>query len=164
MKRLSPIFGMGTELGMRMGLTVAGLIGLDLLIGRWLDAKLGTEPFATMLLMVAGAVTGLFSIYRLATRVGEQLSGDTSRPLNIRDAFKGLSVILRALGFVVLPGVLGVLVGLWLDHLAGTGVIITFILVLGGFGAGIVGCLRLFNAMPSGSDKEGDDECPDPEN
>ena len=47
-----------------VGLQFAGAIVLFLFIGRWLDARLGTEPWLLRLGVLFGASAGFYSMYR----------------------------------------------------------------------------------------------------
>ena len=47
-----------------VGLQFAGAIVLFLFVGRWLDSRLGTEPWLLLLGVVIGAVGGFYSMYR----------------------------------------------------------------------------------------------------
>jgi len=65
-----------------MGLQFAGAILLFLFAGRWLDARLGTEPWLLMLGVLVGAVVGFFSMYRtlvIAPRERQRKSREDSR-------------------------------------------------------------------------------------
>ena len=46
------------------GLQFAGAIVLFLFVGRWLDARLGTEPWLLLIGVAVGAVGGFISLYR----------------------------------------------------------------------------------------------------
>lgn len=46
------------------GLQFAGAIILFLFVGRWLDGRLGTEPWLLLLGVAVGAVGGFISLYR----------------------------------------------------------------------------------------------------
>ena len=46
------------------GMQFAGAIILFLFAGRWLDARLGTEPWLLLLGVMLGAVGGFVSLYR----------------------------------------------------------------------------------------------------
>lgn len=46
------------------GLQFAGAILIFLFAGRWLDEKLGTEPWLLLLGVLVGAVAGFISLYR----------------------------------------------------------------------------------------------------
>lgn len=42
-------------------------IGLGWVIGRWLDARIGTAPWLTALFVVFGLVAGILNVYRTIT-------------------------------------------------------------------------------------------------
>jgi len=155
---LGPALGQGTELGMTMGLTSAGCVVLGLFAGRWIDAKLGTSPVATVLLLISGAVAGQLALYRLATRTTRQLSDDPEARMSRRDGLKAIGVALGGLALVTVPAVMAILLGLWLDNLAGTSALITIVLVVGSLIGGIYGMLKLFRTLDSASN-EGDASC-----
>ena len=56
-----------------VGLQFAGAIVLFLFAGRWLDGRLGTEPWFLLLGVMVGAAAGFWSLYR-------QLSAPRGRP------------------------------------------------------------------------------------
>jgi F0F1-type ATP synthase assembly protein I len=47
-----------------VGLQFAGAIILFLFLGRWLDGRLGTEPWLLLVGVMVGAVAGFVSLYR----------------------------------------------------------------------------------------------------
>jgi ATP synthase protein I len=47
-----------------VGLQFAGAILLFLFLGRWLDGRLGTEPWLLLTGVLVGAVAGFYSMYR----------------------------------------------------------------------------------------------------
>jgi F0F1-type ATP synthase assembly protein I len=47
----------------------------SLLLGIWLDRTLGTAPFGTLILMIAGIVVGTIAVYRIVTEANQNLSG-----------------------------------------------------------------------------------------
>lgn len=50
-----------------VGLQFAGSILLFLFAGRWLDERLGTEPWLLLLGTLVGAAAGFYSLYRQLT-------------------------------------------------------------------------------------------------
>ena len=50
-----------------VGLQFAGAIVLFLFAGRWLDSRLGTEPWLLLAGVLVGAVAGFVSLYRQLT-------------------------------------------------------------------------------------------------
>ena len=70
----------GAVLG--VGLQFAGAIVLFLFVGRWLDERLGTEPWLLLLGVAVGAVAGFTSLYRqlvVAPRERERLRREEKR-------------------------------------------------------------------------------------
>lgn len=153
MKRLGNVIGQATELGITMGVMAAGLVVLGLWAGRWLDSRLGTNPFATLLLIVSGAIAGQISVYRLATRSAKRLSENARHSLHAQDAVAALGTALKVLALIGLPGVVGIVLGLWIDRLLGTSILFTLVLVLGGSVLGIMGSLRLVYATHPRNDE-----------
>jgi ATP synthase protein I len=58
---------------MGVGLQFAGSIVLFLLLGQWLDARLGTEPWLLITGVMVGSTAGFYSLYR-------QLMSETRPP------------------------------------------------------------------------------------
>lgn len=58
-----PVAGQAAET-MGAGLQFAGAIILFLFVGRWLDDRLGTEPWLLLVGVMVGAVAGFASLYR----------------------------------------------------------------------------------------------------
>lgn len=61
-RRGAPATQAGEVLG--VGLQFAASILLFLFAGRWLDEKLGTEPWLLLAGVLVGAVAGFYSLYR----------------------------------------------------------------------------------------------------
>ena len=138
MKHFGRVIGLATELGLRLGLTAAGLVVLGLIVGRWLDARLGTAPWATLVGILLGAVSGQVALYRLVTNAIErfvasprEVSAEESAPL-------GKGFALQVLVALFLLGPAGFGLGLWLDQLLGTKPVLTLLLALGGIGIGLI--------------------------
>lgn len=65
------------------GMQFAGAIILFLFVGRWLDARLGTEPWLLLLGVMLGAVGGFTSLYRqlvIVPRERERRQRETKTP------------------------------------------------------------------------------------
>lgn len=139
MKNFGRVIGLATELGLRLGLTAAGLVVLGLIVGRWVDARLGTAPWATLAGILLGAVVGQVALYRLVTSAVErfvvsprlELSSDANAPL-------GKGFALQVLVALFLLGPAGFGLGLWLDQLLGTKPVLTLLFALGGIGFGLI--------------------------
>jgi F0F1-type ATP synthase assembly protein I len=157
--RLGHLVGLATELGFTMGLSAAGLVVLGLVAGRWLDARLGTGPIATVVLIIAGAVAGQLATYRLVTRTTRRLSQDPQGFLYAEDALAALGLALRALAIIALPSLIGISIGLLVDRWLGTGIAATLLLVLSGLVIGLKGALHL-TQMQRWTGKREEDPCP----
>ena len=157
--RLGHLIGLATELGFTMGLSAAGLVVLGLVAGRWIDARLGTGPIATIVSIIAGAVAGQLAAYRLVTRTTRRLSQDPQGFLYAEDALAALGLALRALATIALPSLLGIVIGLLVDRGLGTGIGATLLLVLSGLVIGFKGALRLIQSQRR-IDERDEDSCP----
>lgn len=161
MKRWGHLVGVATELGITMGLIAAALVFLGLVVGRWVDAKLGLGSLATILFLLAGAAAGQIAIYRLARRAARLLSVDAQHAVTPRQAVSTLGLAFRALALIALPVLLGLFLGVWLDRLLQTRILLTLLLALSGLIAGLVGTVRLAYADRSTFDERGESECSD---
>ncbi len=66
------VFARVGALGIELALSVvAGLLG-----GRWLDEKLSTRPFLTLLGLILGVIAGFRSIYQTARKRTQDSSRD----------------------------------------------------------------------------------------
>jgi F0F1-type ATP synthase assembly protein I len=146
MNNKGQIVGLATELGMTMGLTAAGLIFLGLWVGRQIDALLGTKPYATIILLIAGVVIGQISIIRLAIRSRAYLNDADGPGYAFGDLGGGFKTAGKAVGLLALPIVMK-LVGLWLDGLLGTGVILSLVLVVLGLVIAVAGLLTIVESV-----------------
>ncbi|MFO7696903.1 MAG: AtpZ/AtpI family protein [Anaerolineae bacterium] len=146
MKDRGQITGLATELGMTMGLTAAGLIFLGLWAGRQVDALLGTKPYATLMLLVAGVVIGQISIIRLAIRSRDYLNEHEEMTYAFGDAAGGFRVAGKALGLLALPAVLR-LAGVWLDRMLGTSVVFSLLMVVLGLVIAVAGLLSIVESV-----------------
>jgi ATP synthase protein I len=68
---------------MGAGLQFAGAIILFLFLGRWLDGRLGTEPWLLLIGVMVGAVAGFVSLYRqlvITPRERERRQREAKKP------------------------------------------------------------------------------------
>ena len=164
MKRLGGLIGLATELGVTMGLMAAGFVVAGLWVGRRLDVTLGTTPFATILFLIGGAVAGQLALYRLAARAAKRLSAGSAKTLSAPDTWSTLGLALKVLGLIVVPGLLGTALGIWLDRVAGTGILATVVLLLSGLALGLTTAVRLSQKRSSETAAviEGEESCRQP--
>lgn len=143
MNRMGRIIGLATELGLTMGATAATPILLGLWVGRRIDMWLDTFPIATMALLIAGAVAGQVSIYRLAARAAGHLPQEPRHAVSLREVGESLGIAGKVLVFTALPSLAGFFLGYWLDHHFGSRILFTLLLVLAGLVIGIAGVLQV---------------------
>ena len=153
MKNKGQITGLATELGMTMGLTAAGLIFLGLWVGRQVDNLLGTTPYATLMLLAAGIVIGQIAIIRLAIRSRNYLNDHEDPAYAFSDLGGGWKTAAKALALLAFPVVMR-LIGLWLDRILKTGIVLSLVLVIVGLVIAVVGILESVESLRSRSDEE----------
>lgn len=61
-----------STVGLELGLSV--LVGL--IIGQWLDERLGTEPWLLLLFLLLGMAAGFRSVYRALKNLNEEQKRD----------------------------------------------------------------------------------------
>ena len=74
--------GLGGSLALvsQLGLTMVLSILIGLVAGQWLDAKLGTSPWALIVLLLIGIAAGIFGVVRLVSRSIEVASAEPRKP------------------------------------------------------------------------------------
>lgn len=156
-KRWFRAIGLATELGLSMGLLSAGLVLLGLVLGRAIDARFASAPWGTLLCMVAGAVAGQVASFRLVRRsVGRLSSQDAAHALDVGSNLDAILLAAQALLLLVVPGLIGIASGIYIDRLAGTKVLFTLLLTLGTSALGGWGLTRLLGARARGHEEEKD--------
>ncbi len=60
------------SLAFSIGFALAGPIILGALVGYWLDARLGTSPNWTMVLILVGIIAGFIQLIRIANRLNQE--------------------------------------------------------------------------------------------
>ena len=146
MKGLGRAIGMASELGVTMGLIAAGFVMLALLGGRWLDARLGTTPVATVVGAICGAIAGQVALFSMAARFVEGLSSETGAGSTLALAGDTLKLGARALVLGVAPALVGLALGRWLDSYIGGGMYVTAVLALLGPLLGLLFAVRMVRA------------------
>ncbi|HLG50026.1 MAG: AtpZ/AtpI family protein [Chloroflexi bacterium] len=69
----------------QLGFTLVASILLGLVLGLWIDAQLGTRPWATLILSLLGILAGSFAAYRLVARSIEQAVEERRQHQNHED-------------------------------------------------------------------------------
>jgi len=135
----------------QVGVMVVASILIPLLVGLWLDGKLGTSPWITLVLSIVGALVGTISTYRMAVSLvqeaGLKREVKTGVVLSLKDAVGPLAVAAK-MGLLLAGSVLGSLfLGLWIDARLDSFPWATVLLAALGLLVGSVGVSRLGSSM-----------------
>lgn len=136
-----------TQLGLTIGLiTVFSSLG-GMFLGLWVDGKLQTRPWGTLLLTVVGVLAGSVSTYRLAVSIVEraQLAPEGEQPAVLTPEDVRRTLRLAASVWFTLVGsiLLSLLIGWWIDSQLGIRPCLTVILLFVGLVAGSWGVYLL---------------------
>jgi F0F1-type ATP synthase assembly protein I len=147
MKDVFRSLGIATQ----VGLMVVVSILITLLLGLWLDDKLGTTPCATLILTVVGVLVGCISTYRLAVslveKAGLKREVKTGVVLGLKDAFGSLALAAQ-MGLLLAGSVLvSLFLGLWIDARLDSRPWATLLLAALGILIGSVGVSRLGSSV-----------------
>ena len=77
-RRKSSAVGGGELAG--IGFQLAATVFVFLFIGRWLDGRLGTDPWLTMICVFVGAAAAFYSMYRKLTAAQKRARDEKTRP------------------------------------------------------------------------------------
>ena len=136
-------------LAAQVGLTVVGSIIICLFLGMWIDARLGTTPWASLILTIVGVLVGSLSTFRAASSIVQQAAPEQQQvQATIRkSAFKSLGIATR-LGLVLsAPVLVSFFVGQWVDNVLHSHPWATLLLAVLGVIAGSVGAYRLGSTL-----------------
>ena len=64
---------------MQLGVLMVSAILLSLAAGLWIDGHFGTSPWATLVGMLVGTLAGFLGVYRLISRVFEEIGRDKQK-------------------------------------------------------------------------------------
>jgi F0F1-type ATP synthase assembly protein I len=147
MKDVFRSLGIATQ----VGLMVVASILISLLLGLWLDDKLGTAPCATLILTIVGVLVGCMSTYRLASslveKAGLKREVKAGVVLSLKDAFGSLALAAQ-MGLLLAGSVLvSLFLGLWIDARLDSRPWATLLLAALGILIGSVGVSRLGSSM-----------------
>ena len=146
MKDVYRSLGIATQ----VGLMVVASILISLFVGLWLDDKLGTSPWITLILSIVGVLVGTTSTYRLALSLIEE-AGLKQEVGVVFPSLKGALAPLALaaqMGLLVAGSVLGGLfLGLWIDARLNSFPWATVLFAALGIFVSLVGASRLGSSM-----------------
>ena len=150
--------GLGTQIAV---VVVAAVLG-SLFLGLWIDRKLGSSPWATLLLLGLGTLVAVVGCYRAIAPVTARLAAGQEVE---RGAALPWGKIPRSLAFVaqvglvaIAPLLAGLFLGLWVDSRLDTRPWVTLILTVVGSIAGLVGVWRLSSTFLKRMTKDSPEE------
>jgi len=143
-----------------MGLQIAAAVVIpvlaNLFLGLWVDRKLGTTPWATLLLLGLGTLVAVVGSYRAMVPVVAGLAA--GQEVEWSDSARALAFVARIALVTITPLVVGLLLGLWIDARLDTRPWVTLALTVLGATSGLVGAWRLSSGylqrMTSGDQEE----------
>jgi ATP synthase protein I len=150
--------GLGTQIA---GVVVVAVLG-SLFLGLWIDRKLGSSPWATLLLLGLGTLVAVIGCYRVMVPVVARLAAGEEVE---RGAVPPWGKFPRSLAFVaqvglvaIAPLLVGLFLGLWVDGWLDTRPWMTLTLTVMGSVAGLVGVWRLSSTFLKRMTKDSPEE------
>ena len=147
MKDVFRSLGIATQVGF---MVVASIL-IPLLVGLWLDDKLGTGPWITLILSVLGVLVGITSTYRLALSLVEEAGLKREVKSGVVQSLKvalGPLALAAQMGLLLTGSVLGGLfLGFWIDARLDSRPWATILFAALGIMVGTVGISRLGSSI-----------------
>lgn len=143
-----------------MGVQVAAAVVIpvvaNLFLGLWIDRRLGSSPWATLLLLVLGTLVAIVASYRAMVPVVAGLAA--GQEVEWSESARALTFVAQIALVTVTPLVVGLFLGLWIDMRLDTRPWVTLALTVLGAASGLVGAWRLSSGylqrMTSGDQEE----------
>ncbi len=128
-------------MGVQIAAAVVIPVLVNLFLGLWIDRRLGTTPWATLLLLGLGTLVAIVGSYRAMVPVVAGLTA--GQDVEWADSVRALALVARIALVTVTPLVVGLFLGLWIDALLDTRPWLTLALTVLGATSGLVGAWRL---------------------
>lgn len=142
-------------LGIQIAVVVVAAVLGSLFLGLWIDRKLGTTPWATLLSLGLGTLVAVVGFYRTIAPVVVDVAA--GQEVEWGESLRSLVLVVQV-GLVVLtPPLVGLFLGLWMDRGLDTRPWVTMTLTVLGTVAGLVGAWRLSSTFLKRTTK-GDEE------
>jgi ATP synthase protein I len=129
--------GLGTQIAVVVVVAVLG----GLFLGLWIDRKLGSSPWATLLLLGLGTLVAVIGCYRAMASAGANLAA--GQKIEWGEPLRSLAFVARVGLVIIIPLLAGLFLGQWVDGWLDTRPWMTLILTVVGAVAGLVGVWRL---------------------
>ena len=132
-----------TQVGVMVVVSILGC----LFLGLWIDGKLHSSPWATLIFIAVGILVAIVGAYRLAYPVVEQVAIKQKAEMPTGTILRSLSLVTRLGLMAVSPVLIGLFLGLWLDSRLQTRPWVTLFLTALGILVGLVGVYRLSSSL-----------------
>ena len=146
--------GIATQVGV---MVITSTLGC-LFLGLWIDSKLHSRPWATLILIAVGILVAVVGTYRLVYPVIEQVAAKQKAEIPMEEMLRPLALVTQLGLMAVGPVIIGLFLGLWLDSRLQTRPWITLFLAAFGITVGLVGAYRLSSSLTEQLTKGGKKE------
>lgn len=134
-------------LATQVGVMVVVLTVGCLFLGLWIDSKLQSSPWATLILIAVGTLLAIVGAYRLVYPVVEQVAFKQKTEMPTGAILRSLALVTQLGLMAVSPVLIGAFLGLWLDGRLQTRPWVTLFLAALGILVGLVGVYRLSSSL-----------------
>lgn len=144
---------MGTDFSRSLGIaTQVGVMVITstlgcLFLGLWIDSKLHSRPWATLIFIVVGILVAIVGTYRLVYPVIEQVTDKQKAEIPTEEMLRPLALVTRLGLMAVSPVLIGLFLGLWIDGRLQTRPLVTLFLAGLGMLVGLMGVYRLSSSL-----------------
>ena len=147
--------GLATQMG---AMVVTSILGC-LFLGLWIDGKLHSYPWATLILIAVGTLVATVGAYRLvSTVIIEEVAVEQRAEMPTKEILRSLALVTRLALMAVGPVLIGLFLGLLIDVRLHTRPWVTLLLTAVGILVGLVGVYRfsssIMKQLTKGSKKE----------
>ncbi len=118
-----------------------------LFLGLWIDSKLHSSPWATLILIAVGILLAIAGAYRLVYPVVGQVVIQQKAEMPTGAILRSLALVTQLGLMAVSPVLIGLFLGLWLDGRLQTRPWVTLFLTALGILVGLVGVYRLSSSL-----------------
>jgi len=146
--------GIATQVGV---MVVTSILGC-LFLGLWVDSRLHSRPWATLIFIAVGILVATVGTYRLVYPVIEQVTTKQKAEVSREEIFRPLALVIQLGLMAVGPVVIGLFLGLWIDGRLQTRPWITLFLAALGATVGLLGAYRLSSSLTEQLTKGGKKE------
>ena len=118
-----------------------------LFLGLWIDSKLHSSPWATVILIAVGILLAIVGAYRLVYPFVEEMAIKQKAEMPTGAILRSLTLVARLGLMAVSPVLVSLFLGLWLDGRLQTRPWVTLFLTALGILVGLVGVYRLSSSL-----------------